>query len=95
LAGILATDALATGFLTAGLINGLAAFLTRALRVLAGAADFARADAEGFDFAEAFLDFDAVFAMAYIQFAREKGCRLTPRFGAPAQAAKGCAPYDR
>src|SRR5258708_4031624 len=61
----------AAGFVAAG----LTAALFSALRALAGAADLARAGADGFDFAATFLVFDAALAMAYRSSARGVGLR--------------------
>ena len=54
----------AAGLVAAGFGAALAGVLVNALRALTGAAGLPRAGADGFDFAAAFLVFDAALAMA-------------------------------
>src|SRR3954452_748129 len=70
----------------------LAGLFGNVLRAPAGLADFARAAEDGFDFAAAFLVFDAALAMAIGSSARgektKRIARLTPRFAGSTQAAE-------
>src|SRR6266404_5690959 len=68
--------------LPAGFAAALAGLFFSALRGLAGGAAFARAGADGFDFAATFLVFATALAMTYNQSARgEEVARLTPLCG--------------
>src|ERR1700716_625901 len=55
----------AASFIAAGFGAAFAGVLLSALRAVAGAAGLPRGDADGFDFAAAFLVFDAALAMTY------------------------------
>jgi hypothetical protein len=76
------------GLPAVGFGTAWAGLFFNALRALAGGADFARAGADGFDFAATFLDFDAALAMVYITRKRKWVGGLTPRFAGSTQAAE-------